>query len=63
MSPNSKAVVGYIVAPFECLENCLEYKVLLVSQVVENRVLFNLIGDHCGLPHHSLLWMKFSVGF
>lgn len=28
--------------------------------MVENRALFNVIGDHCQLPDH-LLWMRFTV--
>ena len=62
MSPKGKAVVDYIVAPFDCLENCLEFKVLLASQMVEDTSLFNLIGDNCRLPDHSMLWLKFRVG-
>lgn len=35
VSPKGKAVVDYIVVPIDCLEDCLEFQVLLVSQVVE----------------------------
>ena len=62
VSPKGKAVVDYIVVPFDCLENCLEFKVLLASQIVEDRALFNLIGDNCRLPDHSMLWLKFGTG-
>ena len=63
VAPKGKAVVDYIVAPSEYLENCLELKVLLVSQVVEDRAVVNLIRDYCRLPDHSLLWMKFNAGY
>ena len=43
VSPKGKAVVDYVVTPFDCLDNCVEFKVLLVSQMVEDNVLFNCI--------------------
>ena len=63
VAPKGKAVVHDIVAPSEYLENCLELKVLLVWQVVEDRAVVHLIRDYCGLPDHSLLWMKFNAAY
>ncbi len=62
-SPKGKEVVDYIVTPLECLENCVEFKVLLSSQIVEEKALFNLIDDHYRQPDHSLLWLKFRVSY
>lgn len=62
ISPKGKAVVDYIIAPYDCLENCVEFKVISASQAVESCALTNLIGDRCRLPDHSLLTFKFRAG-
>lgn len=43
--------------PFNVIIMCRK---IVHSEMVENRALFNVIGDHCQLPDH-LLWMRFTV--
>ena len=62
VSIKGKALVYYVMAAQNCLENCISFKVLTPNKLVEATGCMALIEEHSKSPDHSLLNVTFHVG-
>ena len=62
ISSRGRAVVDYIITPHDCLETCIDLKVITPSEILSNNpICIDLIGEKSRLPDHSLLMFKFKI--
>ena len=61
VSTKGRAVVDYIAASQECVQNCVKCEVLCMRDVIERYNLQGLIGLSCRPPDHSAISLSFSI--
>lgn len=52
VSIKGRAVVDYILVPYDCLQFCISFEVITPGQLVETANCAELIGERCRLPDH-----------
>lgn len=64
ISVRGKAVGDYIITPHDCLESCVQFRVITPTDLMDsnNAACIDLIGERCHLPDHSVLMLNFKVG-
>ena len=55
VSNRGTSVVDYFLTPYDCLDFCNNFKVDLVSDVLEKCNAYNLLSHKCRAPDHSIL--------
>ena len=58
VSHRRRSVVDYMLVPHDCLKFCLDFKVELMSDIIEAASCTELISNTCKMPDHSLLTVK-----
>ena len=59
VSIKGKALVYYILVPYDCLQICNSFEVLVSNQLIKMANCMDLIGERSRVPDHSLLWLHF----
>ncbi len=57
-----KAIVDYIVTPHDCLDACIDFKVIASSELLNNNpACIDFVDEKCRLPDDSLLLLTFKM--
>ena len=58
VSHRGRSVVDYMLLPHNCLKFCLDFKVELMSDIIDVALCTELLSNTCKIPDHSLLTVK-----
>ena len=61
VSPRGKSVVDYFIIPHDQSHSCSEFKVELVSDIIERYGCIELVSERCKPPDHSMLEIKYKL--
>ena len=63
ISSKGTSVVDYIAVPHENIGDCSLFNVKTVSDIISENRLESMVSSTCKAPDHSLLTLKYNVGF
>ena len=63
VSTRGKSIVDYFIVPHDQICACYELQVDLPTDLVEQYNCINLLSEHCKLPDHSMLTLKYALNY